>query len=1477
MTDRDVEYAVKPESEVPQGNHVPSRKSYLTVLLELTLLAGIVAAALVLRFTGITWGTGYFLHPDELFLTSVLINVSAPAGVSEYFNSATSPLNPFNHGTGFIYGTFPLFAAKLVASFTEYTVVNNGHIPGRWLSALADTGTVVLVWWIGRMLWNRWTGLLAALLMAFTVLHIGAAHYFTTDAWSAFFATASFAFVLAGWRHRRWMFFALAGLMVGLAASSKPTLFAAFGFLVLPVLEAVRLYGWRAVVPRWPEFAAEDDDGERDFPIVLASALALFVAIWTIRIAQPYMFAGPSLFSFRLDPRWVADIDYWRNVQSGVIDYYPGIQWTERAPIVYHLKHMTLWGMGPGLAIAALGGLSWQLWRIVTGRRWPSWITLGLVGWICFHILYFGIGLAKTQRYLMPAYPFLVLLAAAVLMASLRWAWSRGSLRLSGVGWSCRVPRWLHPGFVLPAIAISSTLFYGAAYVSIYSSPQTRETASEWITANVPDGSTIANEYWDLGLPVGVPSLAERTYDFEILHPYADENQGKLTGLIGTLQQTDYIVLSSDRLRETIPRMPWRYPMATRYYEALYSGELGFDQVAHFTSFPELFGIGIDDRSAEEALTVYDHPEVTIFRKSERWEVHAAWYLLDEALGHGGLGNLPIQTQPGAMMLDAADRQQVRTQPAWSSIFDIGSISNRFPVVTWYLALQILTLPAVPILWRAMPWLPDRGYALSKTLGLFAVAWIAWWLASIRVLEFGFVPIAIGWLAVFVGGVLAIRSCAPRLVTDARATWQWIVATEVILAGGFLVAVWSRVHHPDLWIPGRAGSQLQDMATFNATALAPYFPAYDPWLVDGTIHDFTFGFVPWAVMTRLTGIVPEVAFSLSLASLVALALLTSWIAASVLAARVWKTGTQWGPILGGLLAPVLLFGIGSWGMAMRVGSGDWGPNFEGSLPDAIDGIWSTFSLPPIVPVGSWLATDRFVGPGTLEFPLLSFLIGEMSVHLLAAPLFLAGIAMLFGFLTQRPAAIPVGGRIAAALDNSRSPAGFLICLGIAIGWTGAANPLFGVALFGLSGMLLFLAICSRRLWRGSWLILRDWGVALVTTGAVATLAVVPFILSHGRLATTTLPLIQPISVDDFIGHFGAGFAIAVGYVLWQVWGLAASTREIEGVGWFGVVGFGLFATAALGLTYVVGHLAIFLILLVLLSGFLVWHLHDHLSHLMVLGSIAAALAMGIVANRVLIATWTPEQNIPMQMSFATWLLLATVVPAIVALAVRAGWERGSALQMTARRTLTSASLVAIAVLVAVGAVYPALGVPDRRDARLVQISPTLDSYAFMESAALNLNANNGLVEPYDLAGDLAAIEWMRTNLSGLPTIIEAPGIGPGWAGRISAFTGYPTVVGVTAVQNQQRPGMERLIAWRFSDVTEIYSSEGSFAEIEPVLRDYGVQIVYVGALERATYPASALAKFDEAVGDGVLEVIYEENGVMIYFYGGPRESREPSG
>ncbi len=1482
MTNRDhdlVEEMRDPAPAVPEPGPDPivSSNRWGMRLLEFALLALIVLVTVTLRFRGIQWGTGYYLHPDELFMTSVLVNISAPAGWREYLDSGTSPLNPFNSGTGYIYGTFPLFVAKLVGSFTDYTAINNAHIPGRWLSALADTGTVVLVWWIGRMLWNRWTGLLTALLMAFTVLNIGASHYFTTDAWSTFFAVGSFAFVLAAWKGRRWVFYALAGLMVGLAASSKPNLLAAFGFLTLPVLETIRLQGWRALVPRWSSLASDDRD--RSFPVLLAAALSLFVAIWTIRIAQPYMFEGPSLFSFRFDPRWLADVEFWRGVQSGEIGYPPSIQWSERTPIVFQLENMILWGMGPGLAIAALGGLAWNVWRIAVGRMWPSWITLGVVGWIGFHFLYFGVAFTRTQRYWLPAYPFLILLAAVAIVATLRWGWRRVALRLPLARRSVRFPRWAHPGLILPVLVVGSTILYGSAFVFIYSTPQTRVEASEWIVANVPDGSTIANEYWDLGLPVGVPSLAGQEYQTLNLDLYADENDQKLTQLIGSLQRSDYIVLSSGRLRDSITRMPWRYPMATRYYEALYSGELGFDQVAHFTSFPELFGVEIDDRSAEETLTVYDHPEVTIFQKSGRWDAQDAWYLLDDALGHGGLSVRPVQTQPSSMMLDASGQADVRSAASWNSIFDPGSFVNRFPVIAWYLAFQILAIPFVPVLWRLCPWLPDRGYAVAKTIGIFAIGWATWWLATLGWLDFGLISIAGAWLAAFLAVGIILRTDARQFVSDLRNNWRWIVTTEILLLGGYLIALWSRSHHPDLWVPGRIGTQLQNMATFNAMSLTPFYPAYDPWLAGGSIHDFTFGFMPWAVVTRLTGIVPETAYSLTLAMLVALVIVNAWMASAVLIARFRRSNHSWSTIAAGLLAPVLLLGIGSLGMAQRVGAGDWGLNFDGTVVDALNGLWTTTTSNPAildgVLDGAWHAIDRYEGTGVLEFPLLSFLTGELAIQHLAMPLLPVGVILLFGYLTRvdRPRSMEFG--VLDSLAGGRAAGWFLGLTGLVAGWTAAANPIFGLMFMALASLALFLAIGATRAWTHSWVILRDSALAVCAVGAVSAVSVAPFIASYGNFATRRVPLIQPLSVNEYIGHLGALIAIALGYLLWQLWSLGGVTRHIDGLNWAGVIGCGALILMALGLAFAIGHLALFLLLLLLLVGGLTWFHHDDIRHLMLLGVLTLVIMGGIVANRMIFETWTQQQNIPMQVSLVSWILLAVVDAPIVAIAIGTAWERTTRLRMAGKRVASMGWLAALVVLIGAAAVYPALGYPDRLDDRLVQTAATLDSFVFMEDGQLSLNAANVPVEPYDLAGDLAAVEWMRENLTGLPTIVEAPALVSGWGGRISALTGYPAVIGVVPVQKQQRPGMDRLVDWRYADVSAIYQSL-EFDGIEPILQDYGVRVIYVGALERVTYPAAALAKFDAAAAAGDLDILYREDGVTLYFYGGPRDSREPS-
>jgi uncharacterized membrane protein len=71
---------------------------------------------------------------------------------------------------------------------------------------------------------------------------------------------------------------------------------------------------------------------------------------------------------------------------------------------------------------------------------------------------------------------------------------------------------------------------------------------------------------------------------------------------------------------------------------------------------------------------------------------------------------------------------------------------------------------------------------------------------------------------------------------------------------------------------------------------------------------------------------------------------------------------------------------------------------------------------------------------------------------------------------------------------------------------------------------------------------------------------------------------------------------------------------------------------------------------------------------------------------------------------------------------------------------------------------------------------------------------------------------------------------------------------------------------RKADVTAIYSDAVPLATVEPLLQRYGVRLIYVGELERALYPAEGLAKFDQAVDDGQMEVLYQTGQVTIYSY-----------
>jgi hypothetical protein len=159
--------------------------------------------------------------------------------------------------------------------------------------------------------------------------------------------------------------------------------------------------------------------------------------------------------------------------------------------------------------------------------------------------------------------------------------------------------------------------------------------------ANIPLNATLAVEHWDDALPV--PMRIDRAarspgdYNTIVLPMYDDDNAAKLETLIAALRDADYIVLATQRLSAPITRLPARYPISSRYYRALFDGQLGFELAASAVNGIALDGLVIaDDRfdglapplfsasdalvwnwgHADESFTVYDHPLPLVFKKT---------------------------------------------------------------------------------------------------------------------------------------------------------------------------------------------------------------------------------------------------------------------------------------------------------------------------------------------------------------------------------------------------------------------------------------------------------------------------------------------------------------------------------------------------------------------------------------------------------------------------------------------------------------------------------------------------------------------------------------------------------------------------------------------------------------------------------------------------------------------------------------------
>jgi hypothetical protein len=200
-------------------------------------------------------------------------------------------------------------------------------------------------------------------------------------------------------------------------------------------------------------------------------------------------------------------------------------------------------------------------------------------------------------------------------------------------------------------VLIGTLLWADGFTRAVYRQDHTRIEASRWIYDNIPAGSIIATENWDEGLPLPIDGHDPygSIYRGIVMEVRWYDTPEKRDMFLSNLEQVDYIILPSQRGIWSTCRLPLTYPMTIVYYQALFDGRLGFELVAAFnhpfqfgqlqisdlagrTAWgdpPELPVSNYSQLAAEEAFSVYDHPPVWIFKKSEGFDLARAAAILD--------------------------------------------------------------------------------------------------------------------------------------------------------------------------------------------------------------------------------------------------------------------------------------------------------------------------------------------------------------------------------------------------------------------------------------------------------------------------------------------------------------------------------------------------------------------------------------------------------------------------------------------------------------------------------------------------------------------------------------------------------------------------------------------------------------------------------------------------------------------------------
>lgn len=1572
------------------------------------LLFLILAISFYFRISGLFWGDYQYLHPDERFLIWVTADISSVENFQEYFDTAISSLNPHNRGHGFyVYGDFPVVFTRYVSEiFVENISWEKITQIGRGLSVLFDFGSVILIFFIGKKLFNNKIALLATAFTGFAVLQIQQSHYYTVDTFATFFAMLAVYLAIliykSDWKSKvdrtekpqkviipniNLLFLSAGfGVFVGLAAASKiNTVFVA---ILLPI----------SYLLLWNRYPQKD-------PILKMQIIARdlivggFFAFLTFRIFQPYAFEGPGFLNVSLNPKWLANIKEISYLASGDVDYPPALQWARRN-IFFAAKNITLWGLGIPMSIAMWSGLILMGWRILR-KEWDFsiiWI------WTAGYFVWQSSVENPMMRYQMPIYPLLCLISAWFIFYLIEFFHHNKLLRILTKSF----------GILIGLVALIGTFVWAFMFTKIYTNPITRVAASEWIYENVPgpinimvkyesgtkqevfsvpydykinesrsyslifslkesgvvesvvfgkilsseltnnsnselsislydieqggellttgiirnpfsekgsgkgisyslvfdqevslepdhnyqivlefkgpssivlSGSAVAVETdWDDGLPLRMDGkdayggIYQGGLNFQM---YWNDDESKLDRFYSTLNQSDYIFISSNRQWGTTTRVPEKYPLTTQFYESLlgcpvehdiywcysvahpglFSGELGFDLIKVFESYPTIGSFSINDQFAEEAFTVYDHPKVLIFKKSNNYDPKQVLSILSSIDLSKVLSLTPakVPDYPANLELPQEKLLMDKRGGTWAELFQRNSIVNSNPllsIVLWYLSITIFGWLIYPIVRLMMPGLVDKGFAFSKLIGMLLLAIIVWWAGSYDVQVTRQLILIVVLLIAMIGIILGIIQ-RKEIGQDLRKLKIHFLTVEIFGLLLFVIFLFIRIGNPDLWHPAKGGEKPMDFSYLNAVIKSSTFPPYDPWYSDGYINYYYYGFIIVGLWVKLLGIIPSIAYNLILPLLFSL----MGMGAYGIGWNLIKTNTKndqcfdndfsslkkafkSSALLAGISAIVFVSIIGNLGtirmiwhgfqkLGSRTGSIEFGNIFE-RISWTVRGIIEFFggaSLPFYPGDWYWVPSRALPQSPITEFPFFTYLYADLHAHLLALPITVLAIGWILSILSSHwhfKSIIPktilkfstifLGALVIGALRPTNTwdfPTYMLLAVTVIV-YTILKSPNDNNGQQESSTKLIKF---------------REVSIVLIGFIFLSFFLYKPFSDWYAQ-AYSTIDLWKGDKSPfwSYFTHWGFFLVIIFSWffaetIQWMATTPLSSLRKLAKYQHYLWMFLFVISGALIFLTFYKVQIAWLVVVMMVWALLLILRKNQSDSERFVLFLVGTGLLLTLFVELFVLRGDIGRMNTVFKFYLQAWVMLA------LSSAFGVVWLVNH-LRNRIDTPFIRIWTLGVVVLFSCAAIYPLFASIEKIDDRIDHDTPhTLDGMEYMKFSTYYDEDTN-----MDLSEDYHAIQWIQDHVEGSPVIVEANTVEYRWGSRYSIYTGLPSVVGWNWHQRQQRAALpSEWVTDRVDEVSGFYNT----MDIQKALnfiKKYDVKYIIVGQLESALYP-----------------------------------------